>query len=365
MDDLTIIKSDPMEIYKDLCNTHKEISGEEVLPATEISYEYSTIASLLGIIKLEMNNVALQNYLQYAKGERLNLKNLYGSRGDRLEKNRAKTTMRCYLSHIVGKDIVIPLGTRFIYKNYIFHTNEEYRIRLGETYIDVQVECETAGDLGKILIGEIKEIVDRYDYYEKCENITEVIGGRDEEADKDYRIRLQELPESFASAGSEGAYKFHAKKASSLVTDVVIKSPSENILDIYVSNYAELISQEEKNSIKNYLEQKDIKALGDKISIKDPEILIYDLEIEYYTYKDARISIDNLTNKIEEKILDWSKNKRIGDSLNIQDIVLLCKSEKEVKRIVIKKPISDIEAKDIGLLKCNSVSLKFLGSEER
>ena len=365
MDDLTIIKSDPMEIYKDLCDVHKEISGEEVFSATEISYEYSTIASFLGIIKSEMNNVALQNYLQYAKGERLNLKNLYGSRGDRLEKNRAKTTMKCYLSDVVEKDIVIPLGTRFIYKNYIFHTNEEYKIKSGEIFINVQVECETAGDLGKILIGEIKEIVDRYDYYEKCENITEVIGGRDEEADKDYRVRLQELPESFASAGSEGAYKFHAKKASSLVTDVVIKSPSENVLDIYVSNYAELISQEEKNSIKNYLEQKDIKALGDNINIKDPELLSYDLEIEYYTYKDARISIDNLTTNLKNKIFEWSKNKRIGDSLNVQDIILLCKSEEEVKRIVMKNPISDIEAKDTGLLKCNSVILKFLGSEER
>ena len=41
--------------------------------------------------------------------------------------------------------------------NYMFYTEQEYKIRSGETYVDVIAVAEIAGNLGKILAGEIKE----------------------------------------------------------------------------------------------------------------------------------------------------------------------------------------------------------------
>lgn len=363
-DKLIIIKSDPQEIYSDAIRFHKELSGEEVPLLSETSYIYSTVAAALGIIKSEMNEVAIQNYLKYAKGKRLDLKNIYGTRGERLWKNTAKTTMRCYISSLVDKNVIIPAGTRFLYKNYIFATSEQATIFSQELYTDVQVECEIAGDIGKILKGEIKEIVDRYDFYQKCENITDVTGGRDEEEDEAYRERLAELPESFTSAGSEGAYKFHTKKASSLVTDVVIKSPSENVLDIYVINKTKLLPSEEKTAILNYLQKEDIKALGDKITIKDPEIHNYNIHIQYYLYKDARISKEPLENRLKGNLKKWAENKKIGEKINIQDIIALCKEEESIKRINIVEP-QDYSSKDITLSVLGNITLELKGAEER
>lgn len=363
-DKLIIINSNPQEIYNDAIKFHKDISGEEIPLLSEESYIYSTIAALLGNIKSEMNEVAIQNYLKYAAGKRLDLKNIYGSRGERLGKNTAKTTMRCYISSLVEKNVIIPEGTRFLYKNYIFATSEQAIIPSQSLYTDVQVECEIAGDIGIILKGEIKEIVDRYDFYQKCENITDVTGGRDEEDDETYRERLAELPESFTSAGSEGAYKFHTRKASPLVTNVVIKSPSENVLHIYVVNGNKFLPSEEKTAILNYLEQDNIKALGDKIEIKDPEIHKYNIHLQYYLYKEARVSKEPLENRLKEKLRKWADNKKIGETVNTQDIIALCKEEESIKRINIIEP-GEYSSKDITLSVLENITLELKGVEDR
>lgn len=363
-DRITVIDSNPQQIYEDAIKFHKNITGEELPVLSEAAYIYSTVAALLGIVKSEMNEVAVQNYLKYATGKRLDLKNIYGSRGERLGKNTAKTTMRCYISSVINRDVIIPAGTRFLYKNYVFATSEQVVISKGKLYEDVLVTCEIAGDIGIILKGEIKEIVDKYDYYQKCENITDVAGGRDEESDEAYRERLAELPESFTSAGSEGAYKFHTKKASSLVTDVVINSPTPNVIDIYVVNGNKVLSSEEKTTILNYLSQEDIKALNDKITIKDPILHNYNINIQYYLYKNAKISKENLENNLKANLKKWADSKKIGESLNIQDIIAICKQEEGIKKVNIVEP-TDYSSTNTTLAVLQNITLELKGVEER
>lgn len=364
-DELELITADPEGIFQEAKEIYKELSGVEVIPASEEAYLLGTICALIGNIKAEMNRVALENYLPFARNIRLDLKGaIYGSRGERLGANAARTTMRCYISTTVERNVVIPKGTRFIHKTYIFITEDEYSINQGELFVDIPVVCETAGDIGTILKGEIIEIVDRYDYFESCENITNVSGGRDDEDDEAYRERIREIPESFTSAGSEGAYKFWTKKASSLVTDVIIKSPTPNVLDIYVCNNQSLIQTEEKQKIKEFLEQEDIKALNDKITIKDPEIYNYNIKIKYYLYKDARNSKELIEKKLKEALNTYTTSLKIGDSINIQDLIGICKSNPDIKKIEIDEPVEH-EATDITICSCDEISLTFMGSEEK
>lgn len=364
-EELELIVADPIKIFEEAKTIYEELSGNEVVPASEESYLLSTISAVLGNIKAEMNRVALENYLPYARNKRLDLKGkFYGSRGERLEANPARTTMRCHISTAVERDVAISKGTRFIYKTFIFVSEEEYKIEKGKLYVDIPVVCETAGDIGIILIGEIKEIVDRYDYFESCENITEVTGGRDMENDEEYRERIEEIPESFTSAGSEGAYKFWTKRASSLVTDVVIKSPTPNVLDIYVCNNQALITSEEKKKIKDYLEQEDIKALNDKITIKDPTLHQYNIKIKYYLYKNAKNSKELIEKRLKENLIEYTNSLKIGDSINPQDLIGICKANNDVKKVEIQEP-SEYVANDITICNCKEITLTFMGSEER
>lgn len=364
-EELVLITADSDEIFKEAKILYKEFSGNELVAASEETYTLATISALLGNIKAEMNRVALENYLPYAKNKRLDLKGaIYGSRGERLKANSARTTMRCYISTIVERDVIIPMGTRFIYRTYIFTSTEEYSISKGSLYIDIPVVCETTGDIGIILKGEINEIVDRYDYFENCENITEVTAGSDVEDDEAYRERIREIPESFTSAGSEGAYKFWAKKASPLVTDVVIKSPTPNILHIYVCNNQSFIPTEEKQKITEYLEQEDIKALNDKIIIKDPLKYEYNIKIKYYLYKNARYSKELIEKKLRENLVKYTSSLRIGESINLQDLIGICKSDSDIKKVIIEEP-NEYKADDVTICNCKEIILVFMGSEDK
>lgn len=364
-EELELITANSDEIYQDAKQLYKALSGSDIAPASEENYLLATISALIGNVKAEMNRVAVENYLPFAQNVRLDLKGaIYGNRGERLGANAARTTMRCHISTVIERNVVIPSGTRFLFKNYIFVTEEEYQIESGNTYIDIPTVCETTGDIGTILIGEIKEIVDRYDYFESCENITNVTGGRDVEDDEAYRNRIREIPESFTSAGSEGAYKFWTKKASSLVTDVIIKTPTPNVLDIYVCNNQSLIQTEEKQKIKEYLEQEDIKALNDLITIKDPEVYNYRIKIKYYLYKNARNSKELIERNLQEILKDYTDSLKMGESINIQDLIGICKSNSDIKKIEIVEPV-EYEATDITICNCNEISLIFMGSEEK
>lgn len=364
-DKITLIDSDSGKIFEEAKEIYKEVTGEELILTSEDSYILSTVSALLGNIKAEMNEVALQNYLPFATGKRLDLKGvLFGDKGKRLGENQARTTIRCHLSTKVERDVLIAKGTRFIYKTLVFISEEIGIVKKGSIFVDVPVVCETSGDVGEILVGEIKEIVDRYDYFGSCENITAVTGGADIESDENFRKRLSEIPESFTSAGSEGAYKFWTKKASSLVTDVVIQTPSANILDIFVCNNQKLLSAEEKEKIKKYLMQPNLKALNDVLNIKDPKIHNYTINIGYYLYVDSVFSKEKIEEELREKLTTYTQNLRIGNSINLQDIISTCKSVNDVKKVVITQP-QEFLSDEITVCSCNGIEITFLGVDEK
>lgn len=366
MRDFDLIDYSPEPILAEALRLHEEITGERLEICSEEAYLYSTVAYLLANLKANMNDVAKQNFLKFSREERLDLKgNFYGERGARLKSNNARTTIRCYISQAVNKDVLIAKGTRFLYKNFIFYTEEEYRIKQGELYIDVIAVAENSGDLGNIKAGDIKEIVDRYEYIKEIINITDVTGGREEETDDEYRKRLELIPESFTTGGSEGSYDYWIRKASNLVTDVFIDSPTPNFIDIYVVNKLELLSEEEKNKILNFIiKNKNIKVLNDQISIKDPILYNYSIDLDYYIYSDALISKSEIEEELNILLKEYINSFKMGEGINIQDIIDIAKDVEGIKRIEIKSP-GNYEGKAYHLAKCTDIGISYKGAEAK
>lgn len=359
---IKLIKGDPQEIYKDAIALHEEITGTKLTPADEKAHIYSTISVLLGDILYGANDIALQNYLPYAKGERLDLKAIvYGSRAKRNEASYAKVIMECNISQVVQKVVYIKKGTRFLYGENIFYSLEEGIIRPGETKTNILTQAEKPGDIGVILAGEITQIIDRYDYYQSCVNPQDVSRGGNKEEDEQYKKRLGELPESFTSAGSEGSYKFWTKKVSQLVNQVVIKTPRPNEIDIYVYGFNEQISIEEKKVIKEFLTDLDRLPLNDLVTIKDPEVINIDLNIDYYLYDGEIRNVEVIKLSLEQKLDSYFRNIKIGEALNHQDIIAIIKND-NIKRCTILSP-SEIEITETSLIKCNSIVLNYRGIE--
>lgn len=361
-DRITLIKSDPSEIYKDGKTIYREISGNDITLSSEDNLILATISALLGNICAEMNETAIQGHLKYANGVRLDLKGgLYGEIGKRLEANAGRTTMRCVISQAMTRDVIIRKETRFIHGNYIFRSVEEARVVQGNLSTDVVVECETKGDIGEILVGEITEIVDKYDYYESVSNITAVTGGADEETDEAYSERIRNIPESMSTAGPEGAYKALTHSASSLVFDVVVDSPSPNIIDIYVVDVQKLISDEEKQKIGEFMSANYRRPLNDLVTIKDSKLDNYNLNITYYLYSNFSRNQTDIEAEFKVKVEELTKSLKIGKKLNDQDVIAIAK-ELGIARITV----TGIPAGDVGdttLIVCNSITLVFGGSD--
>ena len=358
---LVIIESEAKKIFDDAKELHQEISGEPLLIASEEVQVYSTIAAILSNLRAEMNQIAIQNYLKYARGERLDLKgDFYGEKGKRLDASNSRTTMRCHISSIINRDVIIPKGTRFLKDKLLFKTIEENKIITGNKFVDIIVVSTIKGELPVILIGEITKIVDTYDYYQSCENITNVAGGSGIEKDDRYRERIRQIPESFTTAGSEGSYIFATKKSSPLINQVKIDSPFVNVIDIYVLGENGIrISAEEKEKILKDVNSIEIRPLGDLVTIKDPEFIDYKINLEYTTYENNLKKISDLDIEIKEVLENYKNSFKIGESLNTQDIIRILK-EIGLKKINLKT-LNDIVVSENQYLNCIEIKIIYAG----
>ncbi len=360
---ITLINSNQSEIYQDGKTIYKELTGNNIITSSEDNLILATVSALLGNICAEMNEVAIQNYLRYSSGKRLDLKGeLYGDVGARLKANAGRTTIECKISEVIDRDIIIRQGTRFIHNNYIFKTVEEGKIINGKLTTEVIAECVTKGDIGEILAGEITEIVDKYDYYESIKNITKVTGGVDEESDEAYKERIKNIPESFSTAGPQGAYKSLTYSASPLVFDVVIESPIPNKIDIYVTDIQKLIPNEEKQKIKEFLDDEFKRPLNDLVTIKDPKLVNYNLEITYYLYPNFPQSKIEIETNLLMQLKKLTNSMKIGEEINEQDIIAIAK-ELGIKKILIQTTEFPEAVEKTELLICKSINLMFGGSD--
>ena len=85
-----------------------------------------------------------------------------------------------------------------------------------------------------LAVGQVKEIIDAYDYFLKIENITRTAGGADEEDDASYYERMRESMESFSTAGPINGYIYHVKTVTPAIADVTATSPEPGVVDIRI-----------------------------------------------------------------------------------------------------------------------------------
>lgn len=335
------IDSDAWEIKRDMINKFQELSGRSLTEASPETLIFSTVAYQLALLEEKYNDDIKQNYLRFARDERLDLKGeFYGNRGKRLIKQPAVATFRFYISNIQTTDTVIPKGSRIRYNELYFETDEEYKITKGNLSVDGKATCNTLGIIGNgIPVGQIKDMVDIFPNYAKVENITESNSGTNEEADESYRERIREIPESFTTAGSSGAYAFWTKTASTNIIDVKVHSPSATNVDIYIWTDIGAVSQELKEKVKAVLNEENVRPLTDNVNIKEPNKINYSIDFDYYIDKDNETLVNVIKSNVDKTVqeyVEWQKEK-IGKDINPDELIKRLKIA-GVKRAVLRNP---------------------------
>jgi phage-related baseplate assembly protein len=230
------VARDPEVIAREMVAAYEASTGRVLHPAQVERLLIDVMAYRETLVRIAIQEASLQNLVAFAGFPMLDyLGELVGT--TRLPAQAAVTTLRFTLSAPQLVPIVIPAGTRVQTPDAaaVFSTRAELVIAAAAPFGDVPASAELAGVAANgLLAGAVSELLVPRAFVASVANTTATDGGADVEDDDRYRERIRQAPESFSTAGSAGAYRFHALTASSAVTDVAVTNPLMGVVRLYV-----------------------------------------------------------------------------------------------------------------------------------
>lgn len=278
----------------------------------------------------------------------------------RLPASPASATFRFYISEPQQQSTIIPAGTRISFDGVIiFATSEVLEIRAGETSGEVEAVCTQPGTVGNGLVaGQVKEVVDLFDHYQKAENITTTSGGAEKEDNESYYERMRDSMESFSTAGPINGYIYWTKTVSPAVLDVAVTSPEACYVDVRVilrdgQEATEAVLKE----IEEALNASDIRPLTDIVTVSAPETVDFSIDATFWIAQPNRESAAAIEREVRaavDNFIIWQTSK-MGRDINPSYLTKLM-MDAGAKRVEVRQPtfqsVADIA---VGKLKSKSV----------
>lgn len=189
-------------------------------------------------------------------------------------------------------------------------------------------------------------------------------GERIDEKDDRFRTRIQLAPEAFATAGSAGAYVFHAMSAHPNIAHVSHDNPSPGEVVITVmSNRADPTpTLEEVNAVRERLNREDIKPITDILTVQGGQVIPVDIEADIILYEGPDWNVvkkDALANLVSFA----ERNKKLGRDLKLGAWVGRLYRD-TVYGVTPKSPLADIIATTSQVIWIRSITLNPKGIDE-
>lgn len=333
--------ADPQEMAVEVVATVENLLGRKLERADPLRIFLRGIEAKIIQQRLLIDETAKQNLLAYSAGNNLDhLGALVGC--ERLAESSAVTTVEITLSTARETSTTIRKGTRVTAGDEIyFATDDDVIFVAGETVKTVKATCTTTGESGNgYAAGEINRIVDPQAFLLSMVNITTSEGGANVESDKSYRERIHEAPEAYSCAGSEGAYIYHAKSVSQLISDVAVDSDVPGNVQIYpLMKGGELPGEEILQAIDEYLNRKTVRPLTDNVFVVRPTVQNYSLVARYWIARSDAVqaaAIEDAAKTAVTEYVEWQREK-LGRDLNPSELIYRLKKI-GVKRVEVTSP---------------------------
>ena len=183
------VPTDTNEIISDLVEGYEIITQSAVRPASPEMQFIRWVAHVIIQERMLNNWTGNQNIPSRAEGENLDALAELTYIRSRPEAKASTCTMRFYISQPQEQAILIPAGTRVTNASntMIWATTEDHYIPAGENFVEAVVWNQTVGVAGNgYAIGQINTLVDVYEYYSECTNVSVSDGGSDVPTDEEY-----------------------------------------------------------------------------------------------------------------------------------------------------------------------------------
>lgn len=323
---------------------YERLTGTTVRPGSPERLFTQWVGSILVQERVLMNYAANQNIPSRAEGENLDtLAELTNCR-PRPEAENAVCTVRFHISQALPSAVLIPAGTRVtdVGGGLVWATSADAYVPIGDTFVDVSVRCQTTGTEGNGYVpGQINTIVDLYDYYDHCENITTSDGGADRATDEEYYELMRASMDSYSCAGAKGAYIYFAKQVSTEIADVIAASPTPGVVKLYVlMKDGTLAGDEIKSAVLAACSAGEVRPLTDQVFVEDAEVVEYDVTLTYYARADAVKSAAETIAAVQAAVDEYTawQCARLGRDINPSHLTHLL-METGVKRVELTSPI--------------------------
>ena len=350
------LSTDAAAVTELVTAVYEKLTGAAVRPASPEQLFLRWVSSVLVQERVLSNYAANQNIPSRAEGENLDALAALTNCRPRPEAERAVCTMRFHISQAQESAVLIPAGTRVTDAGgaLVWETFADAYVPIGETSADVPVRCRTAGTVGNgCPAGRISAIVDLFDYYDHCENVTVSDGGADRATDEEYYELMRASMDSYSCAGAKGGYIYFAKQVSTEIADVIAASPTPGVVNLYVlMKDGTQAGEEIKSAVLAACSADDVRPLTDLVTVEDAETAPYNVAFTYYTQKGTAKSASQIATDVQAAVdayTAWQGGK-LGRDVNPSHLTALL-MDTGVKRVELAEPafmaLRDGSGKDV------------------
>lgn len=338
------------ELIRDYQDRYKEITGKDIVLDRADPNALTLYAVGIQIFQAMMyvDKAGKQDLLKYSYGPYLD--NFVASQGISREKAKpARTMVRFTLSEQRPNATEIPPGTRVTHNGSLYFETEDFAvIETGSLSADIMCICMTAGTSGNnIPAGMIDTLVDPIPYMASVSNTEPTTGGADIEDDDTLKDRFYVAPSRYSVAGPEDAYQYWARTYNANISDVrVFSDKPVDVVVEFIMKDGELPSESMIRGLQAYLEDGQIRPLTDKVTVKAPEIVEYNLNVKYFVNTSDKNKADTLKAAIEaaaEDYIIWQRS-RIGRDINPSQLIQKMVAA-GAKRVEVTEPVFKVVGK--------------------
>ena len=305
---------------------YETLTGTVVHPASPEMQFIRWVCNIIIQERVLNNYTGNQNIPSRAEGEKLDALAELTYLRERPDSKAATCKMLFSISEVQDTAILIPAGTRITDANgtLTWETIEDVYVPIGETSVETQARCQTVGVIGNgYAVGQINALVDVYDYYSECKNVTASEGGADRATDDEYYELMRASMDAFSCAGARGGYIYWAKQVSTEIVDVVANSPVPGEVKIYVlMEGGALAGEEMKNKVLAACSEDTKRPLTDHVFVEDAEVVPFDINFTYYLQTGRTKSAAEVAaavNEAVEQYKAWQCGK-LGRDINPDEL---------------------------------------------
>lgn len=356
------VPTDTEAIVSSLVAMYEAFTGTTVQPASPEMQFIRWVSNIVIQERVMTNYAGNQNIPSRAEGKNLDaLGELFLER-TRPAAKAATCQMRFSISEAQTTAILIPAGTRVTDASatLTWETTEDVYVSIGETSVETQVQCQTPGTVGNgYAAGQINALVDLYDYYSECANITESEGGSSEATDDEYYELMRASMDGYSSAGPRGGYIYFAKQVSTEIADVVAISPEPGVVALYVLMVdGALAGEEMKSRVLAACNDEERRPLTDLVRVEDADVVNYDISFTYYIQTDSQKSAASIAADVEAAVKEYVswQNAKLGRDINPSQLIRLL-MQTGIKRVELTSPAftvlkdgSDLDAPQVAIV---------------